>query len=165
MVSAAVNADTFMGEKWAEAMCEEWNQTETLVSDLSGDTWAANTSDKGYKVIQMYRDECGAETRVELRIEDQEGKAMCTYGGAAKTASLNEDSDYLMHATDEDWRCMGEGSFGCGAMGSMMSGKLKFDGPKMEAASVVEPFNAFLKMTGEVEGSEQCPSRTLASGT
>ena len=31
-----------------------------------------------------------------------------------------------MYCTDEDWTCIGEGKFGCGAMGAMMTGKLKF---------------------------------------
>lgn len=36
-----------------------------------------------------------------------------------------------MNATDEDWACMGKGSFGCGAMGAMMTGKLKFSRPSI----------------------------------
>lgn len=157
-------AGSFMSEQWANAMCEEWNETDVLVSELAGDNWAANTSEKGYKVIQMYRDECGVESRVELNIADRDGKAVCTYGGAVKTADLDESSDYLMYATDEHWKCMGEGRFGCGAMGAMMSGKLNFTGPKREAANVVEPFNAFLKLTGDVGGGEQCPTQVVASG-
>ena len=64
-----------------------------------------------------------------------------------------------MNATDDDWTCMGKASFGCGAMGAMMSGKLKFTGPKVEAMSVMGPFGAFLELTGAVEGtkSQTCP--------
>ena len=36
---------------------------------------------------------------------------------------------------------MGEGAFGCGAMGAMTTGKLKFSGPKMETMGVMGPFN------------------------
>ena len=49
---------------------------------------------------------------------------------------------------------MGEASFGCGAMGAMMSGKLKFNGPKMEAMSVMGPFNQYLQLTGKVPGEK-----------
>jgi putative sterol carrier protein len=57
-----------------------------------------------------------------------------------------------MNATDEDWACMGKGSFGCGAMGAMMTGKFKFSGPKGEAMSVMGPFDSFLQLTGKVPG-------------
>jgi len=66
--------------------------------------------------------------------------------------------DYVMNATDEDWTCMGEGKFGCGAMGAMMTGKLEFEGPKVEAMSVVGPFDSFLQLTGKVAGDKSsCP--------
>jgi len=156
--ASAAQAGPFMGGDWAESLCQNWNENETLTTELSGDKWVANDGDKGYKVIQMYRDGCGGESRVELNIAAQDGKAVCTYGGPVKTASLDEDVDYLMHATDENWTCMGEGRFGCGAMGAMMSGKLQFAGPKMEAANVTEPFNAFLQLTGKVAGDESCPA-------
>ena len=45
-----------------------------------------------------------------------------------------------MYGTDEDRTCMGEGKFGCGAMG------------------VMGPFDSFLTMTGKVPGDEAaCP--------
>jgi putative sterol carrier protein len=53
---------------------------------------------------------------------------------------------------------MGEGKFGCGAMGAMMTGKLKFEGPKMEAMGVMGPFDSFLLLTGKVPGDKaSCP--------
>jgi len=56
---------------------------------------------------------------------------------------------------------MGEGRFGCGAMGAMgamMTGKLKFQGPKGEAMGVMGPFDSFLTMTGKVPGDKAaCP--------
>jgi len=68
--------------------------------------------------------------------------------------SPDYDVDYLMYATDEDWACMGEGKFGCGAMGAMTTGKLKLSGPKGEAMSVMGPFNGFLTLTGQVPGDK-----------
>jgi putative sterol carrier protein len=58
-----------------------------------------------------------------------------------------------MNATDEDWACRGKGRFGCGAMGAMMTGKLKFSGPKGEAMSVVGLFDSFLQLIGKVPGA------------
>lgn len=157
LATGAAQAATFMDADWAAAACEAWNQSEKLTTGLGGDAWAANDAGRGYKVIQLYRKECGEDSKVELEIANQDGKAICTRGGSVQR-DPNFDVDYLMYATDEDWVCMGEGSFGCGAMGAMMTGKLKFNGPKGEAMGVMGPFNAFLKLTGEVAGDKStCP--------
>ena len=157
-VSAGVQADVFMDAAWTEKACEQWNQIEELTTGLGGDGWAANNADRGYKVIQVYRVKCGEESKVELEISDKDGKAICTYGGAVKHPELNYDVDYLMFAEEEDWVCMGEGSWGCGAMGAMMTGKLNFKGPKGEAMGVMGPFDNFLLLTGKVPGDkEACP--------
>ena len=155
----AAQAESFMDDAWAKQACAAWNQNATLTTDLGGQGgWVSNNGGKGYKVLQMYRDGCGAASRVELHIAPKDGKAMCVYGGAAQTTKLNADVDYLMHATDSDWSCMGKGSWGCGAMGAMMSGKLQFQGPKMEAANVMGPFGDFLLLTGKVGGNmNTCP--------
>ena len=43
-------------------------------------------------------------------------------------------------------------------MGAMMSGKLRFSGPKMEAMKVMTPFEKFLKLSGKVPGNQKaCP--------
>jgi putative sterol carrier protein len=160
-------ADSFMDDKWAQQVCSQWNQNQTLTTDLGGeDGWVSNNGGKGYKALQMYRDGCGASTRVELDIAPKDGKAMCVYGGPVKTAKLDSSVDYLMHATDEDWNCMGKGSWGCGAMGAMMSGKLQFEGPKMEAANVMGPFGDFLLLTGKVASSQgSCPGGAKVAAT
>lgn len=157
-LSAGAQAATFMDAEWAAAACKAWNNAPELTTGLAGKAWAENNAGRGYKVIQLYRTKCGEGTRVELQISDKGGKAECTYGGAVKTASLNADVDYLMNASDEDWTCMGEGKFGCGAMGAMMTGKLKFKGPKGEAMGVMGPFDTFLQLTGKVPGDKSaCP--------
>jgi len=155
---APAHAPTFMDAEWAASLCNAWNANTTLTTKLGGDAWAKNDAGRGYKVIHLYRDKCGTGSAVELVISEKDGKAICTHGGAIKHAALDKSVDYLMHASDEDWSCMGEGSFGCGAMGAMMSGKLKFSGPKGEAMAVMGPFDSFLKMTGQVSGDKAaCP--------
>ncbi|CRI64426.1 conserved exported hypothetical protein [Thiocapsa sp. KS1] len=157
-VSAGAQAATFMDADWAASACQAWNGAGTLTAGLAGEEWAANNAGRGYKVIQLYRTKCGEGSRVELQISDKDGKAMCTYGGAVKTTTLDPKVDYLMNATDEDWACMGEGRLGCGAMGAMTTGKLKFKGPKMEAMGVMGPFDTFLQLTGKVAGDKSsCP--------
>lgn len=144
----------FMDAEWAAKACEGWNADDNLTSGLGGETWAANNDGRGFKMIQIYRSQCGDAAKIQLNIENQDGKAICTYGGVPDGKAFVKKFDYVMNATDEDWICMGNGKFGCGAMGAMMSGKLKFTGPKMEAMSVMGPFNAFLKLTGAVAGEK-----------
>jgi putative sterol carrier protein len=157
-LSAGAQAGAFMDAEWAAAACAAWNQSTELTTGLGGKSWAANDGGRGYKAIQLYRDKCGETSKVELEITDKGGKSHCAYGGAVKHAKLDYDMDYLMHASDDDWTCMGEGKFGCGAMGAMMTGKLKFQGPKGEAMGVMGPFDAFLVMTGKVPGDKSaCP--------
>lgn len=153
-ISFGTQAATFMSADWAKQACAAWNKNPTLTGKLA--KWAQNDGGRGYKTIQMYRSKCGQSSKVELKIADKDGKATCIYGGAVTNNSPDYGVDYLMYADDEDWTCMGEGK--CKAAGSMMTGKLKFSGPKMEAMSVMGPFNEFLALTGSVGGDKSsCP--------
>jgi putative sterol carrier protein len=166
----AANANNFMDEAWAGKACEKWNQNQTLTKELyqieteegDGYSWVGNDGDRGYKIVQIYRTDCGESTKIQLNIVSENEQAICKYGGKPDGKALDSGLDYVMHANDEDWACMGEGRFGCGAMGAMMSGKLKFKGPKFEAMKVMSPFEAFLQMTDDVDGAsktgeENCP--------
>ena len=157
-LSAGVQAaPTFMSAEWAADACQAWNNDEQLTTGLGG-KWIDNDADRGYKIIQIYRIECGDSKKVELTLSKEGDKAKCIYGGAVDHADLNPDSDYLMYAEDKNWVCMGEGKWGCGPMGAMASGKLKFDGPKMEAMGVMGPFEGFLLLTGKIESDRtSCP--------
>lgn len=155
--STQAQAGEFMDAAWAKQACDAWNTDATLTAglmDTDGYSWIKNDAGRGYKLIQMYRTSCGEASKVQLNISLQGNKAMCNYGGATDGKAMNFDVDYLMHAKDTDWTCMGNGDFGCGAMGAMMSGKLNFKGPKMEAMKVMSPFESFLKLTGKVPGNK-----------
>jgi len=156
LTSGAMAAE-FMDSAWAKKTCEAWNKNSDLTAGLA--EWSTNNKDRGYKLIQIYRTQCDTKSKIQLNIVNKGGKATCIYGGKPDGKKVDYDVDYLMHASDEDWTCMGKGSFGCGAMGAMMSGKLKFTGPKGEAMTVMGPFGGFLELTGKVAGtkSETCP--------
>ncbi len=150
----------FMDADWAKKACDAWNADPTLTQKLAP-KWVGNNGGRGYKVILMYRDKCGPDSKVQLTIAPKDGKAMCVYGGKPddKAAKFDKSMDYEMHAKDKHWACMGAGKFGCGAMGAMATGKLKFTGPKGEAMSVMGPFGRFLKLTGELGGDmSSCPN-------
>jgi putative sterol carrier protein len=149
-----------MTAEWAQAMCTAWNGSETLTRGLFESDWAANDKQRGYKLLQLYRTDCPASPRVELRIGLRDGRAECVYGGVVSGAELDTDVDYVMHATTERWRQMGAGEYG--PMRAMMFGRLKFAGPKLEAMGNMGPFGAFLKMTGEVPADPGlCPDGTV----
>ena len=156
LTSSAMSAE-FMDQTWAKNICDAWNKNETLTTGLA--KWSTNNKDRGYKLIQIYRTQCEESSKIQLNIINKDGKAICTYGGKPDGKQADYSVDYIMNATDKDWTCMGKASFGCGAMGAMMSGKLKFTGPKVEAMSVMGPFGEFLELTGAVEGNkgEICP--------
>ena len=158
----SLSAAEFMDAAWAKQACNAWNADPVLTAQLmtipsddgNGYSWVGNDAGRGFKLVQMYRTQCKETSKIQLNIAVQGGKAMCVYGGAPDGKAMNFDVDYLMHANDKDWTCMGEGKFGCGAMGAMMTGKLKFQGPKMEAMKVMDPFENFLQLTGKVAGNK-----------
>lgn len=155
--AGASAAPTLMNAEWATAACEKWNQTPELMEGLGG-SWVKNDGGKGFKVIRLYRTDCGEASQVELRITDQAGKARCAYGGKLETASLNASVDYVMHATTARWGEMGKGEYG--PMRAMMFGRLEFVGPKGEAMSVMSPFESFLLLVGKVPGETgACPGK------
>ncbi len=154
--SSLALATPLMSADWAAAACQQWNRTPTLTDELA-EKWIKNDGGRGYKVMQMYRTECGETTKVEMKIQARDGKAMCTYGGKVQTANLDMGKDYVMHAETKRWREMGAGEYG--PMRAMMFGRLKFDGPKGEAMSVMGPFEAFLLIPGKVPGEDACPAK------
>jgi putative sterol carrier protein len=153
-VSVASAAPVLMSIDWTAQACDAWNKDATLTNGLA-DKWIKNDNGRGYKIIQMYRTDCGDGYKTEMKITGKDGKAMCVYGGKAQSA-LNLDVDYLMHAETKRWEEMGAGEYG--PMKGMMFGRLKFSGPKMEAMGVMGPFESFLLLVGKVPGDvSTCP--------
>jgi putative sterol carrier protein len=149
-------ASVAMSEPWAKAMCDAWNADTTLTTKLVESDWVKNDGGRGYKAMQIYRADCPASQRIEMQVALKEGKAMCTYGGSARTESLNGSADYLMWAETPRWREMGVGEYG--PMRAMMFGRLNFEGPKLEAMGNMGPFQSFLLLVGKVPGDwGSCP--------
>ena len=146
-----------MSEPWAKAMCEAWNADAALTSKLVESDWIKNDAGRGFKAMQVYRADCPKSARIEMQISLKDNKAMCTYGGGAKTTALNASADYLMWAETARWREMGAGEYG--PMRAMMFNRLKFAGPKMEAMGNMGPFESFLLLVGKVPGDwATCPA-------
>jgi putative sterol carrier protein len=153
--ATAAQATALMSEEWTASACEQWNKTPALVDELAN-SWIKNDGGKGYKVIHLYRTDCGEATQTEMRIAPKDSKAACVYGGKVQNNRLDSSVDYTMHATTERWGEMGRGDYG--PMRAMMFGRLEFDGPKMEAMGVMGPFEGFLLLVGKVAGeTNACP--------
>lgn len=149
-------APAMMSAEWAAQACDAWNKDATLTDGLAG-KWIQNNKSRGYKIIHLYRTDCGEPTMSEMKITDKDGKAMCVYGGAVQNAKMDYAVDYTMHATTDRWHEMGAGEYG--PMKAMMFGRLKFTGPKMEAMSVMGPFEAFMRLPGKIPGDKACPAK------
>ena len=146
-------APAMMSAEWTAQACDAWNKDAALSEGLA-DKWIKNDKDRGYKIVQMYRTDCGNKYITEMKIVAKDGKAMCVYGGK-QTTTIDDDVDYLMHATTERWNEMGAGEYG--PMRAMMFNRLKFTGPKFEAMSVMGPFEAFLRLPGKIPADQACP--------
>jgi len=146
-----------MSADWAQAACEAWNRDAVLTDKLVESGWMKNDKGRGYKVMQVFRTDCGARPTAEMRIALKGGKALCVYGGKVETAQIDAGADYVMSATSARWGEMGRGEYG--PMKAMMFGRLEFAGPKMEAMSNMGPFENFLLLVGKVPGGTQaCPA-------
>jgi len=147
-----------MSADWAKDACAAWNNDPVLTDKLVESGWMRNDKDRGFKVMQVFRSDCGDRPTAELRISLKEGKAMCVYGGAVDTRDLEMGSDYVMKAETGRWVEMGKGEYG--PMKAMMFGRLGFDGPKLEAMNNMGPFENFLLLVGKVPSDVgSCPGK------
>ena len=153
--TARADEPPFMSGEWGVAACAAWNQDPVLTNDLVKSGWVKNDKGRGYKVMQIYRSDCGKVPTVELRVALKDGKAECVYGGPVETQKLDKGADYVMNATTERWKQMGAGEYG--PMKAMMFGRLSFSGPYGEAMGNMGPFGNFLLLAGKVPGSSACP--------
>ena len=152
---AQATEPALMSGDWGPAACAAWNADPVLTKDLVESGWIKNDKGRGYKVMQVYREDCSEKPTVELRVSLKDGKAQCTYGGPVQGAELDKGADYVMHATTKRWREMGAGEYG--PLKGMMLGRLSFAGPYGEAMGNMGPFTNFLLLVGKVPAGDACP--------
>jgi putative sterol carrier protein len=153
-VTGAAQATSLMSADWAAQACKYWNTNSTLTDEL-GKSWINNNANRGYKIVHMYRSDCGPGYQAELKLVPKDGKAICDYGGAVQHTNLDLKADYVMYASTQRWHEMGAGEYG--PMKAMMFNRLKFDGPSVEAMGVMGPFGQFLLLPGKIPGDDSCP--------
>ena len=155
--AAAGAAPTMMSAEWAQGLCAAWNADPGLTARLVESDWIKNDRGRGYKVIQVYREDCPSSPRIELKVALKDGKAQCVAAGPAVTP-LDGAADYVMWAETKRWQEMGRGEYG--PMRAMFFNRLKFDGPMGEAMGNMGPFEGFLLLVGKVPGDAAgCPAK------
>lgn len=156
-VSAAQAAPVLMSPEWAVGFCEAWNKDPVLTQKLAESGWIKNDKGRGFKLMQVYREDCKDSPRIELKVSEKGGKVTCTYGGKAET-KLDSSADYLMWAETFRWQEMGKGEYG--PKWAMFMQRLHFDGPMGEAMGNMGPFENFLLLVGKVPGdTASCPGK------
>jgi putative sterol carrier protein len=154
----AAAAPVLMSADWARDACAAWNGDPVLTDKLVESGWVKNDKGRGFKVMQLYRSDCGDKATAEIRVALRDGKAACVYGGAPETSTLESSADYVMKAETGRWLEMGKGDYG--PMRAMMLGRLGFDGPKLEAMGNMGPFGNFLLLVGKVASDTgTCPAK------
>ena len=156
LAGTAMAAPVMMSADWAAEACQAWNNDPILTTKLVESGWIKNDKGRGFKVMQVYRTDCGEKPTTELRVSLKDGKAMCVYGGKIETAKMEGGADYIMHAETKRWIEMGKGEYG--PMKAMLFGRLMFDGPYGEAMGNMGPFESFLLLVGKVPSdTTSCP--------
>jgi putative sterol carrier protein len=151
-------APVMMSAEWGSEACAAWNKDPVLTDKLAESGWVKNDKGRGFKVMQLYRSDCGDKPTVELRVALKDGKAACVYGGAVETVKLDSGADYVMKARTPRWVEMGKGEYG--PMAAMMFGNLGFDGPMVEAMGNMGPFQNFLLLVGKFPSDTgSCPAK------
>lgn len=154
-LSATSAAPVLMSAEWAAQACAAWNEDPILTEQLLN-KWIKNDQGRGYKIMHLYRLDCTESPRVELRVSEKNGKAMCVYGGKIKARQLNRKSDYLMWAKTSRWEEMGAGRYG--PLRALATLRLKLRGPRLEALRHLAPLKEFLLLTGKVlSDTSTCP--------
>ncbi len=144
----------FMGPSFAGMICEEWNKS-TLPKRLGteesgGNGWISEENKytgekKGVQTIVMSRRDCRSIPRTQLTIENKEGKAVCTYGGARKVDY--EKSSWAFAPETVQWYQFGTGDWGYLQMPGIMDG---FRGPMFVARANIDNFGLFWIFTARL---------------
>jgi len=147
LVKPTGDLQPMMSIEYIKQFCDAWNADELMTKGLADSEWVDNDGDKGFKIIQLYRNDCPDSPHVEMQFERQNDRAMCVYAGKVENPELDRRADYEMYADTKRWIEIGNGDYG--PMKAMMFGRLKFKGPKMEAMGNMGPFKNFLLLFGK----------------
>lgn len=152
--SAENNSEVFMSEGFAKLIVDAWNNSPLPVSlgskEIGGSDWI-NTTNKytgekrNRQVIIMSRRDCPDMPKVQLTIENINGKAICTYGGVL--TEKYDKAEWAFAPTTMQWYKFASGKWGYLQMPGIMSG---FRGPMFVARANIDNFGEFWKVVGRL---------------
>jgi hypothetical protein len=70
----AIAAPMMMSADWARDACAAWNKDPVLTEKLVESGWVKNDKGRGFKVMQVYRSDCGEKPTAEMRVSLKDGK-------------------------------------------------------------------------------------------
>jgi len=152
--SPAQNILQFLSPEFAKVVCDAWNQSELPqklgTKDVGGNEWILTQNKytgevRNKQVLVMSRRDCSAMPKVQLTIENKNGKALCTYGGAL-TESY-EKAEWAFAPTTVQWFKFASGVWGYMQIPGIMKG---FRGPMFVARANIDNFGTFWKIVGKV---------------
>ena len=103
LLSVPAQAANFMDAAWATQACAAWNADSTLTSglmDTDGYSWAKNDGGRGYKLVQMYRTQCGDATKIQLNIVVKDGKTWLVTGSPGGSRIITTVLQMVVNSID-----------------------------------------------------------------
>ncbi|HNX23784.1 MAG TPA: hypothetical protein PKG60_07020 [Spirochaetota bacterium] len=151
---AGNGAVIFMSSDFAKLLVDAWNNSSLPVKlgskETGGSDWI-NTPNKytgekrNRQVIVMSRRDCPSMPKVQLTIENKQGRAVCTYGGLM--IDNYDKAEWAFSPTTTQWYKFASGDWGYMQMPGIMPG---FRGPMFVARANIDNFGEFWKVAGRV---------------
>ncbi len=136
--TSAQSGMKFMSPAFAGKLCNAWNQS-SLPAALGegGSDWISQGELEGKQTMVFWVKNCSTP-KVQLTVENQNGKAVCTYGGAAQSSS----PDWKIYPPTDKWyKC----ATGVNPMWQLMG---NFKGDMGTAMKNMGNFKIFFKVVG-----------------
>ncbi|MCX8124442.1 MAG: hypothetical protein N3F66_09785 [Spirochaetes bacterium] len=153
-ISPAQNTIVFLSPEFTKLVCEAWNKSELPqklgTKETGGNGWILTENKytgevRNKQVLVMSRRDCDGMPKVQLTIENKNGKAVCTYGGAL--TEVYEKAEWAFAPTTVQWYKFASGIWGYMQMPGIMKG---FRGPMFVARANIDNFGTFWKIVGRV---------------
>src|SRR3569623_620091 len=86
--TAAHATPAMMSVEWTAQACDAWNKDATLTDGLV-EKWIKNDNGRGYKIMHLFRTDCGEATQTELKSAAKDCKSMGVFGGAVQNLQMD----------------------------------------------------------------------------
>jgi len=142
--ASAQSNGKFLDKNFTTELCKAWNNS-TLPNKLGekGSNWINKGKKKGTQTMVFWVKNCKTK-KVQLTVENKDGKAICTYGGIAKTTK----PDWKIYPPSYKWfKC----ATGVNPMWQLLG---NFSGSMGVAMKNMGNFKVFFKVVGKLSKSK-----------